>query len=68
MRLHFHILSVFFHTKQYNKMEGTLVGVNQGHSSEEDILAELGRRTGPGRILKLRFFMTFTADQMLFEL
>jgi len=49
-------------------MEGTLIGVNHGQSSEEYILAELGRRTGSGRIFKLRSFMICTADQILFEL
>jgi len=49
-------------------MGGTLIGANQEQNSEEGILVELGRRTGPGRIFKLMSFMTFTAEQMLFEL
>ena len=48
--VNFQILSVFFRTKYYNIMEGTLIGGIREQSAEEDILAELGRRTGPGRI------------------
>jgi len=57
---------VFSTTKQCNKMDGTLIGVIREQSTEEDIRSNLGRRTVPGRIFKLKIFMTCTADQKLF--
>lgn len=48
------------------KLECILTGVMREEGAEEDIGAELGRLTGG--IYKMRFFITFTADEKLFGL
>jgi len=40
-----------------------LIGVIRVQSAEEDIRSDLERRALPGRMFKLRSFMTCTGDQ-----
>jgi len=49
-------------------MEGALTWVIREQSAEEDIRSDLGPQTVPGRIFKLRSFMTCNADLKLFGL